>query len=176
MAALSEEREAGLRQADLAARAVLDVEDEVPLSALAVADEGAPCRVAGKHFDRAHIDAVTSQPLEVDQAEIVFADAADDAAGLSEPCHLVDEDGRRSTRERADELQRLSKARASLLRHHLDEDLADGHHLRHGRIHHQASKRLLACASVGSTRCTRSVNCYFRSSRGEPPAGLRSWL
>ena len=91
----------GLGDSGLACGAVADVEDEVARAILAVADEGAARRILGRDRDRRDIHSVGAQAVDVEPAEIVVADAGDDAGAVAEPCHLVDEDGGRAGGERA---------------------------------------------------------------------------
>ena len=111
-----------------------DVEDEVAVAAFLVGHEGASGRRVGMDRDRRNVDPVGAQPLEIDQAEIVVADAADHAAGLPEARHLVDEDRRRPAREWANQRAGLEKALAAARRHDLDQDLAKRDHGLHRRL------------------------------------------
>ena len=116
---------------DRPAGAVPDVVDEVARAVGAIADEGAAGRAIRIDGDGRDVRPVAPQPLDVEAAEVVVADAADQAAGLAELGHLIDEDGGRSRGERADERDRLEKAVADFSGHDLDQDLADGNDLLH---------------------------------------------
>ena len=89
----------GLGRAGRAGGAVADVEDEVAGPVGAVTDEGAAGRQLGMDGDGGGVDAVAGQPVEVDAAEVVGADAADHPARLAELRDLVDEDRRRAGRK-----------------------------------------------------------------------------
>ncbi len=74
--------------------------------------------------DRRHVGAQGPQPLDVQLAEIVLADRADQPGGLAERRGLADEDGGRAGRIGAKQRTGLEKALADALGHDLDEDLA----------------------------------------------------
>ena len=87
------------RSADAAVGAARDVVDEVARAVGTVAHEGRARGDVGMDGDGRDVDAVPSQPIEIEAAEIIVADRADDAAGMAETADLIDEDGRRTARE-----------------------------------------------------------------------------
>src|SRR5262245_28849300 len=113
--------------------AVLDVEDEVAGAVRTIAHEGAAGRQLGIDANAGDVDAVTLKALEIDPAEIVIADAAQQAAGLAEACRLIDENRRSTGWKRTDQRQGLAKAVAALGRHDLHQDLSDSDDLLHQR-------------------------------------------
>src|ERR1019366_858526 len=131
MGTLREQAFGGVYQAELTTSTVLDVVNEVAISAVAIANKGASSCLVGKALDTAHVDTVALESLQVHPTEVVVPDAADDAAGLPEFRHLVDEDRRRTTRERPNEVHRFTETWAALLRHDFHEDLSDSHDLEH---------------------------------------------
>jgi len=64
--------------------------------------------------------------MNVEPPEIVVSDPPDHAAGLAEPAHLVDEDGRGARRKGSDQGEWFEEPVAALRRHDLDDDLPDG--------------------------------------------------
>ncbi|OWK22523.1 hypothetical protein AJ88_10805 [Mesorhizobium amorphae CCBAU 01583] len=83
---------------DQAGSTVTDVEDKVPAAVGPVGDKGGARRVALVDRNRRHVGAQGPQPLDVQLAEIVLADRADQAGGLAERRSLADEDGGRAGR------------------------------------------------------------------------------
>ena len=73
----------GRIESDLAIGAVFDVEDEVARAVATVADEGTSGRSLGIHGDGGDVDTIPFEPTQVEPAEIVVPDTADDAAGLT---------------------------------------------------------------------------------------------
>ena len=67
----------------MAGGAVQDVEDEMPIAILLIGDERAAGRRIPMDADRRHVDAVSPEPLYVERAKIVVADAADHATRLA---------------------------------------------------------------------------------------------
>ena len=131
MAALPQQLRRCVCQPHLTASAVAYVVYEVAISTVAVADKGAARHEPRENLDGFDVDAVVAEPFQVQPAEIVVPDAADDAAGLTELGDLVDEDRRSTTRERANQLHRLAKTVAPLLRHDLHQDLTESCDLWH---------------------------------------------
>jgi hypothetical protein len=74
--------------------------------------------------DRRDVNAVSAEPLDVEHAKIVVADAADHAARLAEPSNLIDENRRRATRVRSHERAWLEERLTAPGGHHLDKNLA----------------------------------------------------
>ena len=185
--AASIRRVGGFGRAGGAGGAVADVVDEVAGAVGAVADEGAAGGKLGVDGDGRDVDAVAGEPVEVDAAEIVVADAGDHAAGLAELGHLVDEDRRRAGGEGADERDRLEEAVAGLGGHDLDEDLADGDDLLHRARHVREQARRsygsvwtyvwaragsgvcrAAVAAICARRCARCCFACFPPVGGDP--------
>ena len=129
--ALFEQLRHGFGPAHLSAGTVLYVVDKIALAIVAVAHEGAPRGEGRADLDGADVHPVVTQPPQVDPAEVVVADAADDAAGLAELGDLVDEDGRSAARERPHQADRLAEPLSPVFRHDLDQDLAESHDLGH---------------------------------------------
>src|SRR4051812_49292485 len=106
---------------EAAVGAVGDIEDEVPLAIGAIAHEGATGHGVWVDIHGGDIDAIATQALEVEVAEIVIAYAGHDGAGLPEVRHLINEDRRGTRRIRAEQLYRLAKPAAGCHGHDLDE-------------------------------------------------------
>ena len=121
----------GRADLDQAGGAVADVEDEMPAGVGPVGDEGRAGGVPLVNRDRRHVGAQRPQPLDVQPAEIVVADGADEAGRLAECRRLADEDGGRAGRVGPKQRTRLEKALADPLGHDLDEDLAGADQLLH---------------------------------------------
>ena len=129
--ALAEQLPCGLCQPQLTAGAVLYVEHKVAIAVVAVADKRAARHIRRIDLDRFDVDAVIAEPVQVYPAEVVFPDAADDAASLTEFCDLVDEDRRRTARQGPDQPQRLAKTIPTRVRHDLHQDLTESYDLEH---------------------------------------------
>ncbi len=116
---------------ELAGRAIDDVEDEIAVARFLVGDEGAAGRGVLQHGDGRRVGAVLLQAVDVHPAEVVVADAADDAAGETELGDLVEIDRRRAARIGTDQRARLAERLSDSGSHDLDEDFAHGHDLAH---------------------------------------------
>ncbi len=100
--ALSQELQCSLCQPQLTTSAVFYVEHEVAVTVVAVTDERAASHILGVDLDCFDVDAVTAESFQVHPAKVVISDAADDPAGLTEFCDLVDEDRRSTARKGPD--------------------------------------------------------------------------
>jgi len=87
------------RQRDPTARAVPDVEHEIPASVRTIPHERRACRNVGMHGDGRNIDAVGRQTIEINSTEVVVADRADDCAPRPKARRLIDEDRRSAARK-----------------------------------------------------------------------------
>ena len=115
----------------LAARAVLDIENKVAIPVVSVANKGASGHLVGKPSDTSHIDTVGLEAFQVDPAEVIIPNAADDAASLAELGYLIDKDRRCSAGKGAYKVDSLPKTSPALLSHDLHKDLSDSHDLGH---------------------------------------------
>ena len=129
--AVAEQAGLELRRVEGGSSRVGDVEDEVAPAVCPIGDEGAARRRAGHPPDRAHLHPAGLQPVEVERAEIVGADAADQGGGGTDPRRLVGEDRRGTARIGPGEQAGLEEGLADPGRHDLDQDLADRDDLRH---------------------------------------------
>ena len=106
--------------------------------------------MARVNCDRRHVGAQCPQPIDVQPAEIVVADGADEAGRLAERRRLADEDRGRAGRVGSKQRTRLEKALADPLGHDLDQNLAGTDQL----LHFAESLRRLAPASLRMNRAS----------------------
>src|SRR3954469_5716796 len=105
--------------------ALRNVEDELSLSVMAVANEGTPGDGVRVNRDAGHIDAVTSQTLEVQVPEIIVSDAGNKRTGPTQMRDLINEDRRGTGRIRSHQLDRLTETVARGHGHDLNEHFAN---------------------------------------------------
>ncbi len=102
-----------------------DIIDEVAGTVLAVADEGAACRIVRVDGYCRDIDAVTLEPFEIHSAEIIGADSADHRCAAAKPPALGNEDRRRAAGKRSNERLCLHETIADRRGDDFHEDLPD---------------------------------------------------
>ena len=127
-----------------------------------ITDEGRSGRPIVVDGDGGDVDPVAAQALEIACAEIIAPDTANDRTGLPELGNLIDEDGRRPRRERADEVQRVDETVAGFSGHDLDEDFADRDDKRERHLDSQLHSRAATAtvrraAAVGIVDFTHAV-------------------
>src|SRR5580765_2644781 len=132
MRAIRQRRFTHLRRGKLRACAIGNVEDEIARTIFLVSDKSASGDRLLHHADTSHIDAIAGQTIYIEPTEIVVADTSDDAARLTEFCHLVDENGGCSAWVRPDEDTGPEQALAGFGSHDFDQNLTDGHHFFQG--------------------------------------------
>jgi len=109
--------------------AMADVKDEIPVAVPAVANECAAGRAVGVNENAGDVDAITTQPIQIQASEIVITNSRYQGDRLPYPGNLIGEDGRGPGWKGSGKRLRLAESVTDRVGHDLDQDFPDNHNL-----------------------------------------------
>ena len=119
------------RWRQLAGGAIDDIEDKIPVARCLVGDKRTSGHGIRQERNRAGIDPVQFQAVNIHPAKIIASDTGDDSARMPQLGDLIDKDRRGTARIGADQRSWLPERLPHSGGHDLDEDFPHRHYLAH---------------------------------------------